>query len=112
MTSAIPATPIQSSIDRFVVASADVRGGRPHINGSRITIGEVAAWRLKMGYTPELIAGKWDLPLAAVYAALAYYYDHKAEIDARQREDDDYAEAVRQATPSPLQEKLGRLQAK
>jgi hypothetical protein len=64
-----------------------------------------------MGYLPELIAGKWDLPLAAVYAALAYYYDHKADIDTRQAEDDAFAEAFRAANPSPLQQKLQRLQA-
>ena len=109
MTSAISATPAQSSLDRFIVSTPEVRGGRPRIDGSRITVGEIATWRLKMGYAPELIAGKWDLSLAAVYAALAYYYDHKAEIDARDAEDDAYAEAIRSANPSPLQQKLQRL---
>lgn len=99
------------TLDRFIVTTPDIRGGRPRIQASRITVGDVAIWRLKLGYSPELIAGKWALPLAAVYAALAYYYDHKAEIDARQTEDDAFVEAFRKAHPSPLQQKLQRLQA-
>jgi len=40
---------------------------------------------------------------------MAYYYDHKAEIDARIAEDEAYVEAMRRDNPGPLQEKLRRL---
>jgi hypothetical protein len=33
------------------------------------------------------IAEGYDLTLSQVYAALSYYYDHKAEIDAEMREE-------------------------
>lgn len=36
----------------------------------------------------EEIAVTWKLPLAAVYAALAYYHDHKAETDKIFEEED------------------------
>ncbi len=110
MTDSMSPATAPSSLDRFIVSTADIRGGRPRIDGTRITVGDVATWRLKLGYSAELIAGIWALSRPAVYAALAYYYDHKAEIDARQAEDNAFTEAFRKANPSPLQQKLQRLQ--
>jgi hypothetical protein len=52
------------------------------------------------------IAGKYDLPLAVVYAAMAYYYDHQEEIDRSIAEDRAFAEAFRQNNVSPLRSKL------
>ena len=34
-----------------------------------------------MGIFIEEIAGKYNLPLAAVHTAMAYYYDRREEID-------------------------------
>jgi uncharacterized protein (DUF433 family) len=34
-----------------------------------------------MGRSADEIANEYDLTLAHVYAALAYYYDHQSEID-------------------------------
>jgi len=44
--------------------------------------------------------------LSEVYAALAYYYDHRAEIDDSIRADQAFVEELRKATPSKLPEKL------
>jgi hypothetical protein len=57
----------------------------------------------------EEIAGKYDLPPAAVYAAVAYYYDHRDAIDQQIADDEAYAEAFRRDNPSLLREKLQRL---
>jgi hypothetical protein len=54
----------------------------------------------------EEISGKYDLPLAAVYAAMTYYYDHQAEIDYSIRESQAFAENLRQHDPSRVQAKL------
>jgi hypothetical protein len=61
---------------------------------------------LKMGQSLEEIAGKYQLPLAAVYAAMAFYYDHRQEIDQRTAQAEAFAEAGRLKQPSLLQEKL------
>ncbi len=37
---------------------------------------------------------------------MAYYFDHRSEIDERIEADEAYAEAFRRRNPSPLQEKL------
>ena len=57
----------------------------------------------------EEIAGTFDLPLAAVYAAMAYYYDHKNEIDQSLEEEEALAEAFKRDNPSRLREKLEAL---
>ena len=95
-----------ASLDRYIDMTPGVCGGRPRIAGHRITVFDIATWRLKLGMALEEIAGKYDLPLAAVYAAMAYYFDHRVEIDGRAEEDRAVAEAFQQRYPSHLQEKL------
>ena len=49
--------------------------------GRRITIQNIAIWHERMGESADEIATEYDLTLADVYAALAYYFDRRAEID-------------------------------
>ena len=110
MQTQITTTPAPISLDSYIVSTPGTLGGRPRIANTRIGVIHVATWRLKMGMSPELIAGKWQLSLSAVYAALAYYYDHRAEIDKREAEDMALAEQMRAAAPpSILQERLKEL---
>ncbi|MGH8647545.1 MAG: hypothetical protein ACREX4_25025, partial [Gammaproteobacteria bacterium] len=57
----------------------------------------------------EEIAGNFELPPAAVHAAMAYYYDHQSEIDKSLEEDAAFAEAFRKNNPSLLRERLKAL---
>lgn len=91
-------------LDRYIETTPDVRGGKPCIAGTRFTIADLAIRHLEMGQPLEEIARKFRLPLAAVYAGIAYYYDHKAEIDARIKADDAFAEAFRRENPSLILE--------
>jgi uncharacterized protein (DUF433 family) len=97
------------ALDRYIDTSPDVRGGRPRIADTRLTVADVVVMYLRLGQSLEEIAGKYDLPLAAVYAAMAYYYDHQAEIDRSITADHDFAEAFRNNNPSPLRAKLQAL---
>ena len=74
------------------------------IVGRRITVSDVATWFLQMGQTVDEIVADYDLSHAQVHAALAYYYDHRAEIDAREAADLAEAEALRQQYPPKLRE--------
>ncbi len=49
------------------------------------------------------------LSLAAVYAAIAFYYDHKADIERQIQEDEAFVEAFRRNNPSKLRQKLKAL---
>ena len=72
------ATEIGTLIDR----DPKIRGGRPKIAGTGLTVSRIAAW-YKMGMTPEEIALEYPhLTLAQVHAALAYYHVNRDEIEA------------------------------
>jgi uncharacterized protein (DUF433 family) len=86
-----------------------IRRGRPHLASSRITVADVVLMHLRLGQSLEEIAGKHDLPLAALYAAMAYYHDHRGEIDRAIEDDDAFVQAFRRNNPSPLREKLASL---
>jgi uncharacterized protein (DUF433 family) len=59
----------------------DIRGGRPCLAGTGVSVHRVAAW-YKLGLAPEEIAERFGhLSLAQVHAALAYYHANQAEID-------------------------------
>lgn len=110
MTTLADANPASSrSLDAYIVSTPDTLGGKPRIAGTRIAVTHIKAARLKLGMSFEEIAQSYDLPLAAVYAAMAYYYAHKAEIDQRDAEDAALIEELKKRHPSPLEAKLARL---
>jgi hypothetical protein len=59
-----------------------------------------------MGMSVDEIAAEYDLTLGDVHAALAYYFDHRAEVDRSIEEGRAFAEALRQKTPSKVRQKL------
>jgi uncharacterized protein (DUF433 family) len=97
---------VESILDRHIEISSDVAGGKPTIAGHRITVQNVAIWHERIGLSADEIAAEYDLTLSEVYAALAYYYDHRAEIDDVIRADEAFAEELRRITPAKLPEKL------
>ncbi|MBI3695494.1 MAG: DUF433 domain-containing protein [Acidobacteria bacterium] len=69
-------------IGSLIVHSPEVRGGRPRIAGTGVTVRRIAGW-YKLGLTPEEIADEiGHLSLAQVHAALAYYHANRSEIEA------------------------------
>ena len=61
-------------------------------------------WHERMGMSVDEIATDYELRLAEVYAALAYYFDHREEVDARIREGVKLIEELKQRFPSRLVE--------
>ena len=59
-----------------------VRNGRPYIMGTSVTVADVAIVKIYHQQNADDIAQWFDLDLSQVYAALAYYYEHKDEVDA------------------------------
>jgi len=86
------ATEIGSLISR----RPDIRGGRPCIAGTGVSVRRIAQWH-NMGLIPEEIARKFGhLSLAQVHAALAYYHANQAEIDGDLEAEAREAEALEQ----------------
>jgi uncharacterized protein (DUF433 family) len=78
-------------------------GGKAHIAGHRIKVQHIAAWHERLGRNPdEIVAEHPGLTLADVYAALAYYYDHRDEIDADIGADVEFAERLKANSPPSL----------
>jgi uncharacterized protein (DUF433 family) len=66
----------------LIAVNPSVRSGRPCVAGTTIEVSVIAIAKIVHMRTPEEIADDFHLSLSQVYAALSYYYDHKAEIDA------------------------------
>ena len=73
---------ITSESYRYIVRSPDVRGGNARVEDTRISVHDVIGL-LQNGETMDsLIANCFpSLGRAQVYECLAYYEDHKGEID-------------------------------
>ena len=69
-------------IGTLITRSADIRGGRPRIAGTGVTVQRIVGW-YKLGLNAEEIAARiGHLSLAQVHAALAYYHANREEIEA------------------------------
>jgi uncharacterized protein (DUF433 family) len=93
-------------ITEHIVSTRDTCGGAPRIAGSRIRVKDVVIWHLHQGMSlDEILTGWPHLTLAGLHSALAYYYDHKAQVDAELEADEAWYEEMRASQPSPLREK-------
>jgi uncharacterized protein (DUF433 family) len=94
-------------VTQHIELTPGIAGGKPRIVGHRITVQDVAIWHEHMGKSVDEIASEYDLTLGDVHAALAYYFDHRVEIDRTIADGAAFAEALRKRTPSKLTQKLG-----
>ena len=71
-----------TNIGSLITRSPDIRGGRPRVTGTGVTVRRVVAW-YQLGLSPEEIVQRiGHLTLAQVHAALAYYHLNPDEIEA------------------------------
>ena len=82
--------------------------GVPIIVGTTMKVVELVMAQLAHGWSPEEVLFQHPyLTLGQIHSALAYYWDHKDELDADIERRWQYAEAERRkAGPSPLAAKL------
>ena len=73
--------PTTTDIGSLIVRTPDLRGGRPCIADTGLSVSRIVGW-YKQGLSPEEIADEYPhLDLAQVYAALAYYHANRDEIE-------------------------------
>src|SRR5262245_48107983 len=95
------------SIMANITKTPGVCGGRACLAGHRIRVQDIVVWHEKHGYSPDEIVDMFPgTTLAGVYAALAYYFEHRDEVDADIRADDLAAEPVKAAVPSKIPSEL------
>lgn len=87
-----------------IVVTPGIRGGRPRVAGHRVTVADIAVWHERQGLSPDEIVDQHpSLTLSAVYAALAYYFENRGQIDADILEGERRVEELRAGRPSILQ---------
>ena len=94
------------SLDRHIEITPGIVGGKPRVTGRRISVQDIAIWHERLGRGVDEICADHNLSLAEVHAALAYYFDHRAEIDKRIAEDAEFVDALRRKTPSAVARKI------
>lgn len=82
--------------------------GEAWLEGTRTKVKDVVLDKLAYGWSPEEMHRQHPhLPLASIHAALTYYYDHRAELDAEIERDYQDVEALRRAAgESPFVRRL------
>ena len=81
-------------VGTLIVRTPEIRGGRPRIAGTGITVQRIVGW-YKLGLSAEEIANQIPhLTLAQVYAAMAYYHANRDEIEQALAMEDAEAEQL------------------
>jgi uncharacterized protein (DUF433 family) len=80
----------------IVATNPLVRSGRPYIVGTTIEVSALVIAHIVQQQSAEDIANDYRLSLAQVYAAFAYYYEHRAEMDVLMRERDALAKQLKE----------------
>lgn len=75
--------------------------GEPHIAGRRISVRQVYALVERGDVAPEAVADRYDLDVADVYHALAYYHDHPREMTEVEAEREDAIKSFRESVERP-----------
>lgn len=86
----------------LIESHPNIRGGRPCIKGTQLRVTDVVAAHVFRGESPDEIAAGYAVSLAGVYAALAYYYEHKDEIDTDLRNQIATAKALKEQYTSDV----------
>lgn len=88
---------VTTDIGTLIARDPEIRGGRPRIAGTGVTVQRIVSW-YKLGLSPEETVDRiGHLSLAQIYAALAYYHANREEIETSLKADDEEAEALERA---------------
>lgn len=80
----------------------------PLVSGTTMKVIELVTGQIAYGWSPEELHFQHPyLTMSQIYSALAYYWDHKEELDTDIQKREEYAANLRkQAGESPLVKKL------
>jgi len=97
---------------QHITKTPGVCGGRACVAGHRVRVMDIVAWHEMRSMSADQVVDLFPgITLADVYAALAYYFDHRQEIEDDFRNDDQWAERVTSTLPSKVppefREKIG-----
>lgn len=91
-----------------IVSTPNICGGAPRIEKTRVRVADIAIYSVMHNWSVEKIADELEITPAQIHAALAYYYDHQAEIDADIKAGDDLARQM----GTPFEELRQRIESR
>lgn len=98
---------MDSTFKSHIEMTSGVCGGKPCIAGHRIRVQDVVVWHEAWGMSPDEIVSQFpQVTLADVYAALAYYHDHREDIRRDIEDADAVIRGAQAQYPSKLIKKL------
>lgn len=68
--------------------------GSPYVAGTGVKVANIATYALLHHWSIDKIAEELEITPAQIHAALAYYYDHKEEIDQAIKAGDELARQI------------------
>jgi uncharacterized protein (DUF433 family) len=98
---------MQDVLTQHITKTPGVCGGRACIAGHRIRVSDIVVWHEQRGYSPDEVVDLFPgITLSDVYAALAYYFDNRQEIDDDLRQADESAAWLKANIPSKIPAEL------
>lgn len=98
---------MENVLTQHIAKTPGICGGRACIVGHRIRVQDIVVWHEKRGYSPDQIVDMFPgITLADVYAALAYYFDNRQEIEEEFKQAEQWAETVKSKIPSKIPTEL------
>ena len=95
-----------------IVSTPGTCGAKPRIDGHRMTVKHIVLDHQREGLSPdEIVSAYPSLTLCDVYAALAYYHDHRADIDADIKADDEHWDEIERQNPGRLIDRIRQRKA-
>lgn len=86
--------------------------GHPRIEGTRISVKMIAEEVVHLRMSPEeVLLSHPHLTMAQIHSALAYYWDHREEVEATMRESKIIEKELRAKFPSKLEAIRAQLRA-
>ncbi|MDE2774898.1 MAG: DUF433 domain-containing protein [Chloroflexota bacterium] len=94
----------------LIYRNPKIRGGKPCIVGTSLRVLDIVSAMRWNGRSPEQMADAYQVSLAQVHAALAFYYENQDEIDADIREDQRRSEEIAEEVLANKRSLYSRLQ--
>lgn len=88
------------SIDNRIVFDKDILGGQPHIANHRIRVKDIVQWYDLLKMDADEIAATYELELADIFAALAYYYHNRVTLQQIWEQEEQLVHELRKSMPS------------
>ncbi|MFW6048459.1 MAG: DUF433 domain-containing protein [Candidatus Natronoplasma sp.] len=79
-----------------IVSTKGTVGGKPRIDGTRISVVDVVQAYEQLDYTIEKIAYEYGISVPQTLEALKYYYENPEEIREQIREDKEFIKSLKE----------------